>query len=114
MATWLRREVILPAHILLCMTAPLSWPIYTTCTQILNLFISWLAHTAFRHFQLFHPTARPFTVMNSLMVLLSLGLQATQVQNTTILLMRLLYREGSLVWYEAQPEFFCLLLSPTL
>ena len=78
---WLRREVLLPLLTLLYLTAPLSWPLYTSCLLVTNLLTSGLAHTAFRRYQLLpDPTNQPPTVVNTLMYLLSLVLQATQVR----------------------------------
>jgi hypothetical protein len=39
-------------------------------------------------------------------------IRCVQVHTVAILLLRLVYREGSLAWYLSQPEVFCYLLSP--
>jgi hypothetical protein len=76
MKFWMRREKILPVFILLLVTAPLSWPAYSTCLQILNLLTCWAAHAVFRRYQWSRPNP---TVVNSLMYMLSVYLQLTQV-----------------------------------
>ena len=111
--SWLmRREVILPLLSLLCLTAPLSWPVYSTCLLLLSLTVNCSAHVVFRRYQLSSPQAGPHTVVNTLMYLLSVILQANEIHFEFILLLRLLWREGSLYLYQTQPLFFCLLLSP--
>ena len=44
--------------------------------------------------------------------LLSVFLQAKEIHSEAILLLRLLWRDGSLYWYQSQPLVFCILLSP--
>ena len=48
MASLLRRQVVIPLLILLVLTAPFSWPLYTTFVLMINLVTGFLAHTAFR------------------------------------------------------------------
>ena len=109
----LRREVLLPLLSLLSLTAPLSWPAYSTGLLLLNGTISCLAHVAFRRYQLINNNAAgPRTVVNSLMVMLSVFLQAGELHFVCILLLRLLLRDTSLNWYQSQPLAFCLLLNP--
>ncbi len=86
MKFWMRRENILPVFILLLVTAPLSWPAYSTCLQILNLLTCWAAHAVFRRYQWSRPNP---TVVNSLMYMLSVYLQLTQVRR------RIRHIEGS-------------------
>ena len=101
---WLRREVLLPLLTLLYLTAPLSWPLYTSCLLVTNLLTSGLAHTAFRRYQLLpDPTIQLPTVVHSLMYLLSILLQVNQVHLDIILLIRLLNKEDNLRWYQDQP-----------
>ena len=109
----LRREVLLPLLSLLSLTAPLSWPASSTGLLLLNGTISCLAHVAFRRYQLINNNAAgPRTVVNSLMVMLSVFLQAGELHFVCILLLRLLWPEYSLYWYQTQPQLFCILLSP--
>jgi len=71
-----QRKVVLPTLILLVLTAPLSWPTYCTCLQILSLAAGGAAHAVFRRYQWSLPS---ITVVNCLMYMLSLFLQAIQV-----------------------------------
>ena len=110
-ASLLWREVVLLTLTLLCLTAPLSWPYYTACLLILTMIVSCSAHVTFRQYQL---ASGSCTVVNSLLYLLSVFLQAIEIHSEAILLLRLLWRDGSLYWYQSQPLVFCILLSPRL
>ena len=117
--TWLlRREVLLTLLTLLCLTAPLSpshnsWSAaYSACVLILSAAISWSAHSVFRAYQLLQQPTPQHSVVTTLMVLLSICLQAAELHFTSILLLRLLWQEGSLLLYQTQPLVFCILLSP--
>ena len=110
-ASLLWREVVLLTLTLLCLTAPLSWPYYTACLLILTIIVSCSAHVTFRQYQL---ASGSCTVVNSLLYLLSVFLQAIEIHSEAILLLRLLWRDGSLCWYQSQPLVFCILLSPRL
>ena len=50
----LKRHVVIPLVILLYLSAPLSWPAYTSCLLVTSLLTSGLAHAAFRRY----PTPR--------------------------------------------------------
>ena len=112
-ASLLWREVVLLTLTLLCLTAPLSWPYYTACLLILTMIVSCSAHVTFRQYQL-ASGPRTVAVVNSLLYLLSVFLQAIEIHSEAILLLRLLWRDGSLYWYQSQPLVFCILLSPRL
>jgi hypothetical protein len=112
-ATWLlRREVVLLLFSFLSLTAPLSWPAYSTCLLVITMTISCLAHVTFRRYQLIASKDGSRTIVNYLLMLLSVFVQAGELHFNTILLLRLLLPERSLLWYQSHPVVFCILLSP--
>jgi hypothetical protein len=106
-----RRVILLPLLSILVLSAPLSWPVYSTCILLLNHVISITAHGAFRLYQL-RDTGQPTTVVTSLMYFLSLIIQMAESNTLAIILLRLLAEEWSLSWYQNNPEVACLFVFP--
>jgi hypothetical protein len=102
--TWLlRREGFLLLISLLSLTAPLSWPVYNTCLLAITMIVSWLAHLAFRRYQWIASKAGSRTIVNYLLILLSVFVQAGELHFNAVLLLRLLLPETSLRWYKTHP-----------
>ena len=92
----------------LVLSAPLSWPAYSTCILLVNHATSVAGHTVFRLYQL-RDRGQP-TVVNSLMFLLSLIVQMAESNALAIILFRLLAEEYSLFWYQAFPMASCVIV----
>jgi hypothetical protein len=110
----LRREVVMLLLGLLSITAHFSWPPYSSCLLVLCLIISSLAHVAFRSYNLSSWRTGSYTVVNVLMVLLSVFLEAAELQLVVILLLSWQLPQLSLYWYKTYPLIFSILLSPRL
>jgi hypothetical protein len=106
----LRRQILLPLLAFLVLTAPINWPVYSTCILLVNHATSFSAHFAFRLYQV-EDTGQP-TVVNSLMFLLSLLMQMAESNSLAIILLKLLAEEWSLSWYQNNPQLSCLVLFP--
>ena len=106
----LQRKILLPILSLLYLTAPWDlWPVYSASLFILSFTISCMAHLVFRRYQL---AVTPQTLVNTLMILLSVFLQVSELQITSILLLRFCWQEESLSWYQTHPQIFSILLGP--
>ncbi len=106
-----RRVILLPLLSILVLSAPLSWPVYSTCILLLNHVIAITAHGAFRLYQL-RDTGQPATLVTSLMYFLSLIIQMAESNALAIILLRLLAEEWSLSWYQNYPQVACLIVFP--
>ncbi len=106
----LRRQILLPLLAILVLTAPINWPVYSTCILLVNHATSFSAHFLFRLYQV-EDTGQP-TVVNSLMFLLSLLIQMAESNSLAIILLKLLAEEWSLSWYQNHPQLSCLVLFP--
>jgi hypothetical protein len=107
----LRREVLLSLLVLLVLTAPASWPVYSACAILANVVVATPAHIAFRQYQMQEDTGRP-TVVTTLMHFLSHLLQIGGTDASLILILKLLIPETSLQWYQNHPDLACLLVFP--